>query len=88
MFDENGEFKSMSVGKSASLLEAVVKAVKEENIPLEKAIRVVTSNPASTLKLKGKGELKEGWDADIVILDQKDFSVIMVISNGKILFAK
>jgi len=88
LFDENGEFKSMSVGKSASLLEAVVKAVKEENIPLEKAIRVVTSNPASTLKLKGKGELKEGWDADIVILDQKDFSVIMVISNGKILFAK
>ncbi|HKL10743.1 MAG TPA: beta-aspartyl-peptidase [Clostridia bacterium] len=88
IFDENGEYVGMSSANVSSLLEAVFKAVNEENVPLEQAIRAATSNPAGILKLKRKGEIKEGWDADIIILDEKDFSIKTVISNGKILLQK
>jgi len=87
-FDENGDYEGMSPAKVSSLLEAVAKSVREENVPLDQAIRVATTNPARILKLLGKGQIKKGFDADILILDQKDFLVEMAISNGMILFKK
>ena len=87
-FYENGGLERMSVGKSSSLLEAVIKAIKEENVPIEQAIKVATSNPARILKLKGKGRIREGWDADIVILDEKTFSIKFVIAKGELVWGK
>ena len=47
------------------------KYVRDEGIiPLEEAIKKLTSNPAKTLKIKGRGMLKKGYYADIVIFDQ------------------
>lgn len=44
--------------------------VREKRIiSLEEAIRKMTSLPAQTFGLKGKGLLKEGFDADVVIFD-------------------
>ena len=40
-------------------------------LSLEDAIRKMTSLPAQTFRLKRKGLLVEGWDADIVIFDPK-----------------
>ena len=46
------------------------KYVREERIiPLEEAIRRMTSLPASNLKLKGRGSLEPGSFADVVIFD-------------------
>jgi N-acetylglucosamine-6-phosphate deacetylase len=42
----------------------------------------VTKIPAQKLGLK-KGELKKGYDADIVIFDE-DFSIILTIINGEV----
>ena len=39
-------------------------------IPLEKAIRKMTSLPAEVFGLDGKGILKEGYDADICVFDK------------------
>lgn len=48
------------------------KYVREEGVlPLEEAIRKMTSLPASVLGLKGKGILKQGFDADICIFDKQ-----------------
>jgi len=88
MFDENGEYEGMSSAKVSSLLEAVLTAAREEGVPFEQAVRVATSNPARILKLKGKGEINKGFDADMLLLDQKAFLVERVISNGKILFKR
>ena len=44
----------------------------------------VTSNPAELLKLNAKGRVKEGYDADLVILNQ-DLSIDTVICKGKIM---
>jgi len=87
-FDENGDYEGMSPAKVSSLLEAVAKSVREENVPLDQAIRVATSNPARILKLIGKGQIKKGFDADILLLNEKDLSLEMAISNGMILFKK
>ncbi|MCJ7466481.1 MAG: D-aminoacylase [Maribacter sp.] len=44
--------------------------VREENvIPLEEAIYKLTTLPATNLKLKRRGALKEGYYADIVLFD-------------------
>jgi N-acyl-D-aspartate/D-glutamate deacylase len=37
--------------------------------PLEECIRRITSLPASSLGLAGKGQIRQGYDADIVIFD-------------------
>ncbi len=49
------------------------KYVREEKLlTLENAIRKITSLPASKLRLCKKGIVAEGFDADIVIFDQKN----------------
>ena len=46
------------------------KYVRDEKIiPLEEAVRKLTSFPAQNLKLKKRGLLKEGYFADVVIFD-------------------
>jgi len=49
------------------------KYVREERIiPLEEAIRRMTSLPASNLKLEGRGSLEPGSFADLVIFDPQE----------------
>ena len=38
-------------------------------LPIEDAVRRMTSLPAQFFRLKGKGLLKEGFDADVVVFD-------------------
>lgn len=67
-------------------------------IRLEEAVRKMTSLPAQTFRLKNKGLLKEGFDADIVLFDpetvidkgtydepyQKPEGIFWVFVNGRI----
>jgi N-acyl-D-amino-acid deacylase len=41
----------------------------EKVIPLEEAIRRLTSFPAENLKIRQRGKLEKGWFADVVIFD-------------------
>ncbi len=54
-------------GSFARLLAHFVR--EEKVIPLEEAIYKLTSLPASNLKLKNRGALKEGYFADVVVFD-------------------
>lgn len=54
-------------GSFARLLGKYVR--DEKLIPLEEAIRRLTSFPAGNLKIKKRGLLKEGYFADIVVFD-------------------
>jgi N-acyl-D-aspartate/D-glutamate deacylase len=38
-------------------------------VPLERAVELVTSAPAALFGLKGRGQLREGFHADVVLLD-------------------
>lgn len=81
-FNEDGEMVGLKIGKVNTLFQAVKDAVQIEHIPLETALKVITSNPATILKLKQKGELKTGSDADIVLLDQ-NLSIQSVWGKGQ-----
>ncbi|KRQ85832.1 Isoaspartyl dipeptidase [Caloramator mitchellensis] len=82
-FNEKGEFIGLKVGRVTSLFNEVRDAVLD-GVQLEQAVKAITSNPAKILKLKGKGKIYEGYDADIVLVDE-DYYVDTVISKGHLL---
>ncbi|MGK0469376.1 beta-aspartyl-peptidase [Clostridium sp.] len=84
-FDESGDYIGLKVGKCESLYKEVRDAIINENISVENAISVITSNPAEHLKLKTKGNLKIGLDADIVLVNENDFNINTVIAKGRIM---
>ncbi len=50
--------------------------------PLEKAIKCVTSNPAAAVRLTGTGEIRPGFAADLVLLDDQ-LEVLKVWVDGQ-----
>lgn len=84
-FDHNGDYKGLQVGKVSSLFNEVQDAVLEEKVSLEQAIQVITSNPANILKLKQKGCIQKGKDADLVILDKETLEIRTVVAKGQIM---
>ena len=50
---------------------------------LEIAVKVVTSNVSDILKLKQKGRIQVGFDADVVIVDN-DFVISEMIARGQL----
>jgi beta-aspartyl-dipeptidase (metallo-type) len=77
-----GELVKLETGLPSSNLRELRDAVMVENIPLETALKVLTSNPAKILKLKNKGRIETGMDADILLLD-KDLNINAVFAMGK-----
>ena len=84
-FDDDGELVGLQIGQVSSLYREVKDAVLEEGIPLEVAIKVITSNPAKILKLKQKGHVEVEKDADLVLLDKHTLEVNTVFAKGKLM---
>jgi beta-aspartyl-dipeptidase (metallo-type) len=57
--------------------------VVEQKLPLEVVLSFVTSNTAEVLKLKSKGRLDEGCDADVLVLSEGSLDIREVIARGK-----
>ncbi|MBI5229040.1 dihydroorotase [Candidatus Micrarchaeota archaeon] len=67
-----------------TLLPLLLNAVNEGKIGLKHIIELCCENPAKLYGLKGKGFIKEGMDADLVLVDLKKE---IIIENGN-LFTK
>ncbi len=80
-FNEKGELVQLEMGQPKTIFSEMLDAVVQEKLPLEMAIRVVTSNVAEILKLKSKGRIRTGSDADILILD-KNYAIQDVFAGG------
>ncbi len=87
IFNEKGEFLRMGMGQSSCLLKEVKECVEKAGIPLETAISTITANPAEILSLKGKGKIREGYDADLCVLDQ-GLEIQEVVARGKTVYRK
>lgn len=87
-FDENNQFIGLGVGSSRALMVGIKEAVQVEQIPLEIALRAITSNPAKILKLAQKGRIALGMDADLCLLNQDTLDVETVIAKGKVMVDK
>lgn len=82
LFSEKGEFLGVGMGQSSALLKEVRQCVEREDLPLEVAIKGITSNPARILCLKGKGHIAQGYDADLCMLTE-DLQIDTVIAMGR-----
>lgn len=85
VFNAQGEYQGIGVGKASCLLKEVRECVQKEDIPLETAIKGITCNPASILKLDRKGRIKEGFDADICLLEEGNLKLNTVIAKGQVM---
>ncbi|MBS2904755.1 amidohydrolase family protein, partial [Klebsiella pneumoniae] len=79
----NGNLAGLGICSVSSLYREVKFAIKEFNVPIDKAISVITSNVAKLLKLNNKGRIEEGKDADLVIVDEDNLDIDIVFANGK-----
>jgi beta-aspartyl-dipeptidase (metallo-type) len=83
-FDKEGKLISMDMGLPESILVEMTDAVIREKLPLEKALKVITSNVAEILKLRNKGSLEIGKDADIAMLDG-EYKISDLIACGQLM---
>ncbi|MGE8019265.1 beta-aspartyl-peptidase [Peribacillus frigoritolerans] len=87
-FNNHGEYAGLQVGKVSSLYHEVRDSVLEEGIPLETALKVITTNPAQVLKLSTKGSIQTGNDADIVLLQKETLAIVTVLAKGQVMVDK
>ncbi len=67
-FDNNGEITRMDIGKPESLPGALANLLAD-GAALDVVLPAFTSNPATLLRFAGKGRIRAGGDADLIILD-------------------
>lgn len=85
IFDKDGVFLGLGVGKVTSLYREVRDAILTEKIEITQALKPVTSNPADLLKLNGKGRIAPGKDADLVLVDESSLCIDTVLAKGQIM---
>ena len=84
VYDAEGRF----VGLCVTTVETMHKEFRDlaltKEMPLETALRPVTSSPAAAIGMyPAKGCVREGSDADLIIMD-KDLSILKVFAMGKL----
>lgn len=81
-FNKDGILESLKVGAMDTMLNEFRDAVLEEGIAITTALKAVTANPASVLKLPRKGTIATGQDADLLLLDRETLSLNAVMAKG------
>tara|TARA_B100000767_G_scaffold168731_1_gene157980 strand:- start:2771 stop:3913 length:1143 start_codon:yes stop_codon:yes gene_type:complete len=84
-FDEDGQPVGAKIAQVDKNLEEVVNLVKT-GFPMEEALKLITTNPASNLGLKNKGQIAVGYDADLCCFDN-DYNLTDVFALGQQLMA-
>jgi len=72
-------------GSVATTDRLVRTVVKQAQIPLLDAVRMMTATPAQILRFDRKGSLVEGKDADVLIFDD-DITIEKTIAMGEVIF--
>jgi beta-aspartyl-dipeptidase (metallo-type) len=81
-FDEKGNLVQLEMGQPSSMLAELSDMVRQDAIPLETALKTITSNPADILKLSGKGRISKGKDADFLLIN-KNMEIVHMVANGR-----
>jgi len=84
-WDEKKELIGMTVASVLSLHKEFADIIQEEQLSIEDAARVTSTNIANHLKLDQKGEITIGKDADLLVLDKGSLHIKHVLAKGQIL---
>lgn len=80
-FDNRGQLQHYGVGQCSTLLETL-RELRARDHALERVLPLFTANVAEALRLQGKGALRVGADADLVVLDG-ELRVDAMIARGQ-----
>jgi beta-aspartyl-dipeptidase (metallo-type) len=83
-FGPGGEYLGLGVGSVDTLFAEVRNAVRGFGVPLELALKPITSTPAAYLGLPAKGCIRAGADADLVLLD-RELGIRCVLAKGRVM---
>jgi dihydroorotase len=73
---EQSYFKAPSGGPLVqSVLQAMLQKMDEGLISIEKIVEKMAHNPAILFKIEKRGYIKEGYFADLVVIDKKPYTV-------------
>ncbi len=84
VFDKLGNLVGLTIATQRTLFKKFRSLVGRKILTLEQAAQLFAANPARFYKLHQKGEIKEGKDADLILLDQ-DLNLTDVIAKGRIM---
>lgn len=84
VFDDSGKLIGLGICSVKTLYGEVKESIIEHKVPIEEAIKVITSNVAEVLKLNNKGRIESGRDADFVIVNEENLYIHTVIAKGKV----
>ncbi|MDY0393485.1 beta-aspartyl-peptidase [Virgibacillus halophilus] len=82
-FNEEGRLIGFGVASPQTLFQQVIAAVKENGLPLEDVLPLVTSNTAAALTFAHKGRLCKDADADVLILNRETLGLEHVFAKGR-----
>lgn len=85
IFDDKGKLIKIGICSVSSLYEEVRKCIETYEIPIEEALKVITSNVSKVLKLENKGSIEVGKDADLVLVDENTLEIDTVIAMGRLM---
>jgi N-acyl-D-amino-acid deacylase len=68
--------------RSTDTFPQFLRSAASHQLPIEEAIKKITSLPAKLFQIEKRGALREGWYADIVLL--KEHETVHTIINGSI----
>ena len=80
-FDENGQPVGAKIAQVDKNLEEVINLIKT-GFSMEDALKLITTNPATNLGLKNKGQIAVGYDADLCCFDT-DYNLTDVFALGQ-----
>ena len=84
VYDAEGRFVGLCVTTVETMHKEFRDLARMKDMPLETALRPVTSSPAAAIGMyPAKGCVREGSDADLIIMD-KDLSILKVFAMGKL----
>jgi len=84
VFDERGNLVKLDIARPQTLYREFVDLVLLEGLSLEDAVRVISTNVADHLKLRSKGRIAPGKDADLVVLEKGSLRIAYVVARGKV----
>ncbi|SDN60524.1 beta-aspartyl-peptidase [Alkalicoccus daliensis] len=82
-FDADGNFTGLGIGRVSSLLEELRDAIFTEKLPLSQVWKTASENPARHLKLRNKGTIAPGKDADLLLLKKEDLKITDILAKGE-----
>jgi len=80
VFNSQGELLNMDYGRCIALSDCLTELL-ERDLNLADILPAMTSNPATLLKLRRKGQLYVGADADLLVIDDEN-KIKDVMVNG------